>query len=630
MRLKNPVQQPLFLEPWRDLPVTIGELGTFVFPSFPQMSPQANVPQVSLRTQRPEFSYHTDSIYDAALGRWGRIISGHENATISDATRASWRLLEISCARSRSASTSKEEEQEVYFDRIKTVVAGVISDLLTSHYLAEDLVPPNCEIRAPRLEFSQQGDSCSVLFVNDAIHSAIAIERKTRIVLYNHLDEMLREQAYSGGPQKGGKAIVFKLALQMNSLQYALRADSSDIRVKHGVLFTGHDLILFEKASGLDDEGKAIVGVAMSTPRVMCGEDAKTPLLAILASIYMPVMDAEDEDAHYAPQDPGPLWPSLLAMVLEQREKERDKRAKSIAEIDVQGPPPPPPRGRGGDSGGGDDNGGNSDMTDNTAEVDDYGRGASGPTGWETRTDVHRTLWLHYTLPGSMAPPRLLVLQPVNSPSTTSTSLSPPSSPVFSDVTATSSSQRPMTPHFTITRRVSSGEVAQVLAGDLEGQPVIFKTYPTSAAETLRREVSAYERLGQLTVVPALLGVYSLPGEDWAGLLLQDSGVKVGRGDWVDHTHELNLAERLAIYAAVCAVHDAGVLHGDVEPRNIVRGARGAMSVIDFGHARMGHVCPGNGCEEPVHLRGCLDIASISSLTHVTSRGLGYGNNKCK
>lgn len=42
---------------------------------------------------------------------------------------------------------------------------------------------------------------------------------------------------------------------------------------------------------------------------------------------------------------------------------------------------------------------------------------------------------------------------------------------------------------------------------------------------------------------------------------------------------------RLAFTAALKAIHSAGVLHGDLNPRNLVVDARGAVAIIDFGRS---------------------------------------------
>ncbi|KAJ7914131.1 hypothetical protein B0H13DRAFT_1535586, partial [Mycena leptocephala] len=50
---------------------------------------------------------------------------------------------------------------------------------------------------------------------------------------------------------------------------------------------------------------------------------------------------------------------------------------------------------------------------------------------------------------------------------------------------------------------------------------------------------------------------------------------------------------RRLLYCALKEVHAAGVVHRDMAPRNVVRRARGALCIVDFERAWVGHECPG-------------------------------------
>lgn len=55
---------------------------------------------------------------------------------------------------------------------------------------------------------------------------------------------------------------------------------------------------------------------------------------------------------------------------------------------------------------------------------------------------------------------------------------------------------------------------------------------------------------------------------------------------------------RATLLSQLCSLHRVHVLHGDFEPRNVVRGRQG-LSIIDFSHSSLNHDCPGwRTCEE--------------------------------
>jgi hypothetical protein len=55
----------------------------------------------------------------------------------------------------------------------------------------------------------------------------------------------------------------------------------------------------------------------------------------------------------------------------------------------------------------------------------------------------------------------------------------------------------------------------------------------------------------------------------------------------------------------------AGLFHGDVEPRNVVKGPRG-MRLIDFSHAFEEHDCPGSECYELEIVRNYLGLGRFT------------------
>ncbi|KAJ6515242.1 hypothetical protein C8R45DRAFT_955747 [Mycena sanguinolenta] len=135
---------------------------------------------------------------------------------------------------------------------------------------------------------------------------------------------------------------------------------------------------------------------------------------------------------------------------------------------------------------------------------------------------------------------------------------------------------------------------------------VFLKTYPRHLADSLCRELAVYDALRELSCVPRLLAVVVEPHDDYAGLLLEDVGTSLGQGDW--DKVQLSVKDRTAIYSAMEAIHNSGVVHRDMAPRNVVRGPTGALSVIDFELATVGHDCTGVDCGELRNLRAALRL----------------------
>lgn len=58
----------------------------------------------------------------------------------------------------------------------------------------------------------------------------------------------------------------------------------------------------------------------------------------------------------------------------------------------------------------------------------------------------------------------------------------------------------------------------------------------------------------------------------------------------------------------VARLHKAGVLHNDLEPRNVVLSRHLGPRVIDFDNATMDHTCGGISCKELSELSRCLGL----------------------
>ncbi|KAJ6591502.1 hypothetical protein DFH09DRAFT_176674 [Mycena vulgaris] len=152
---------------------------------------------------------------------------------------------------------------------------------------------------------------------------------------------------------------------------------------------------------------------------------------------------------------------------------------------------------------------------------------------------------------------------------------------------------------------VQSNDQVSVYRGKLDGQRVVVKVYEELIFNGLIREMDAYERLLSLPTVPKSFGVFGPSDKAWAALVIEDKGTPLASdAHWAD----LPLSDREAIYMAAADIHAAGVQHGDLEARNIVRDEEGRLSILDFGHATVNHACERGVCGELSDLRQNLGL----------------------
>ncbi|KAJ6556466.1 hypothetical protein B0H19DRAFT_142611 [Mycena capillaripes] len=152
---------------------------------------------------------------------------------------------------------------------------------------------------------------------------------------------------------------------------------------------------------------------------------------------------------------------------------------------------------------------------------------------------------------------------------------------------------------------IQSSSQVSVYRGRLEGQRVVVKLYEEHGFDGLLREMRAYERLLSLPTVPKCLGVFGPSDKAWAALIIEDRGTSL---DSDEHWEDLLLNEREAIYKIAVDIHIAGVHHGDLEARNVVRDNNGRLSIVDFGHATVDHACEYEICAELSDLRQNLGL----------------------
>ncbi|KAJ7089833.1 hypothetical protein B0H15DRAFT_273538 [Mycena belliarum] len=123
--------------------------------------------------------------------------------------------------------------------------------------------------------------------------------------------------------------------------------------------------------------------------------------------------------------------------------------------------------------------------------------------------------------------------------------------------------------------------------------------------ETLRHEGLVYELLaksGEQKVSPRYFGIF----EDNAGsvaLIVENGGTALKSFDGLSAQH------REALFEKAEQMHTVGIVHNDLEPRNIVESAEGELRIIDFDSADMGHSCSGKEeCEELLEFKKALGL----------------------
>ncbi|KAL6620628.1 hypothetical protein ACP70R_035767 [Stipagrostis hirtigluma subsp. patula] len=136
--------------------------------------------------------------------------------------------------------------------------------------------------------------------------------------------------------------------------------------------------------------------------------------------------------------------------------------------------------------------------------------------------------------------------------------------------------------------RGASGAEVFLAADAASGELVAVKSAAAAGAEALRREQEAMAGLRSPHVVPCIGGrvgrdgSYQLFLEYAPGGTLADEAAR--RGGRLEERDVRRYAADVA--RGLACVHGAGLVHGDVKPRNVVVGADGCAKLADFGCAR--------------------------------------------
>ena len=110
----------------------------------------------------------------------------------------------------------------------------------------------------------------------------------------------------------------------------------------------------------------------------------------------------------------------------------------------------------------------------------------------------------------------------------------------------------------------------------------VFNDHIEPSTQLAKQELSAYQTLHDCAAIPRLLAHGVLQGTPYSTLVLQDCG------------EELVLVEgrvpqhlRDAVQAAIQSLHEAGWVHGDLHPRNMVQ-CEGVIKIVNLEDSRIG------------------------------------------
>lgn len=134
----------------------------------------------------------------------------------------------------------------------------------------------------------------------------------------------------------------------------------------------------------------------------------------------------------------------------------------------------------------------------------------------------------------------------------------------------------------------ATGWSGKIVRGTYEGQNIVVKLARIGfdCAEALMREVSAYHMLKEFwgKYVPQLVSYGTTVGGTIMYIAMEEfNGYEIGMGPLSQEVVE-------EIFDALAAVHQCGILHGDIRPSNIMvaQGQQACVRFLDFGFACFG------------------------------------------
>ncbi|TDL26921.1 hypothetical protein BD410DRAFT_475932 [Rickenella mellea] len=150
--------------------------------------------------------------------------------------------------------------------------------------------------------------------------------------------------------------------------------------------------------------------------------------------------------------------------------------------------------------------------------------------------------------------------------------------------------------------RVWSGNMVVEGLGQ-EKRVIVKMTTTDEGSEPILKEARIYEHLASQSIIPADAQYYGVFRSDnnSTALVLDDLG------DALESFNHCSEEQKNALFDTALALHNSGVCHNDIEPRNVVVDQDGKVHIIDFHLATSDHSCPGADiCGELTVLRNQL------------------------
>ncbi|KAJ7256768.1 hypothetical protein C8J57DRAFT_1344243 [Mycena rebaudengoi] len=523
--------------------------------------------------------------------------TGHQDTEIPEAVKSVWLTLETALQFRSPGENWVTKIGCRIIDMLDLLFRGIDDTMLVSQ-------------QEPPRAHSQQGDVDIVLRRELVPVMAVAGEWKTTTVLQAHQRDLSNPLILPSGILSGAYAMSKKLGLHMTTT-----AASYNLNCKYGIFFTSDFCIIAERLAAEVPGYLTAPGIALSHMHPV--RDTGVPIFAVLMGLLL-----LKEDGLRNPWSDPDLMGSFSDLMPELQRLELLKPdANHVAS--PLGLPSLPPFGDGSHF----SPFGDSTYTSNAGAATSPGNGSYGSAGAAGGTSAQYNfnhLLLYFDLPGLRTVPRQMMRisretltercsSPApssagSSPSVSALSSTPPTSPELGKPSSLPSSAIPRSVlcHrpgvLFLEGTVACGDIGTVHRGNVQidqHKPfrIILKSYGNSHFPELIHELDVYAALNHLAVViPQLYAVIGPPTGDYASLLLEDAGERIVGDTW-EHA-ALTITDKRRLYYALAEIHAAGVVHGDVFPRNVVRRPRGALCFIDFGAATLGHRCPGPTCRE--------------------------------
>ncbi|KAF7372411.1 Proteophosphoglycan ppg4 [Mycena venus] len=130
------------------------------------------------------------------------------------------------------------------------------------------------------------------------------------------------------------------------------------------------------------------------------------------------------------------------------------------------------------------------------------------------------------------------------------------------------------------------------------------------ASQRLSHEFKAYNIMWafQGVAIPTLVGLYTNNNNGSSVLILSHAGAPLGTFE------ALTLAQRRTLLSHIVCLHQTGIQHNDIEPRNVMLSPSSAPVIIDFDHASLDHICQGKSCTELLEVAQRLGLNLADEL----------------